>query len=70
MGVVPIRLAINIRCSRRAVVVLTEEKRWTMLENTYVALPADHLVAVVLTSQGFQTRFDDTATETQDEMES
>ena len=37
--------------------------------NTHVALSADHLVAVVLASQGLQTRLDDTTTETEDEME-
>lgn len=70
MGVGPVRSAISVRCSQHAVVVLIEGKKWRALENTYVALPADHFVAVVLTSQGLQTRFDDTATETEDEMES
>jgi hypothetical protein len=37
---------------------------------TSVALAADHLFAVVLGSQGLQRRFDDTTTETEDQMES
>ena len=36
---------------------------------TYVAFPADHLVAVVLASQSLEGGLDDTATETEDEME-
>ena len=36
---------------------------------TYVAFPADHLVAVVLASQSLERGFDDTATETEDEVE-
>ena len=36
---------------------------------TYVALAADHLIAVELAGQSFERGFDDTATETEDEME-
>lgn len=36
---------------------------------TYVAFPANHLVAIVLASQSLEGRLDDTATETEDEME-
>ena len=36
---------------------------------TYVALPADHLVAVVLGGKGLERRLDDATTETEDEME-
>ena len=36
---------------------------------TYVALSADHLLAVVLGGKSFQRRFDDATTETEDEME-
>ncbi len=37
---------------------------------TYVALSADHLVAVELRSEGFKRRLDDTTTETENKMES
>ena len=36
---------------------------------TYIAFPADHLVAVVLASKSLQAGFNDTATEAEDEME-
>ena len=35
---------------------------------TYIAFPADHLVAVILARKSLQAGFDDTATETEDEM--
>ena len=37
---------------------------------TYVALSADHLVAVVLGCKSLQGGLNDTSTETEDEMES
>jgi len=37
---------------------------------TYIALPADHLVAVVLGGKSLEGWLDDTATETEDEVES
>lgn len=37
---------------------------------TCVALAADHLVAVVLGGQGLERRLNDTATETEDQVES
>lgn len=61
----PVRLTISTRYSQRTVVEYTEVEG---AGNTHVALPADHLVAVVLASQGLQTRLDDTTTETEDEM--
>lgn len=36
---------------------------------TSIAFPTDHLIAVVLASQGLERGFDDTATETEDEVE-
>lgn len=36
---------------------------------TYVAFPANHLVAIVLASQSLEGRLDDTTAETEDEME-
>jgi hypothetical protein len=39
--------------------------RW----QTRVALSADHLVAIVLAGESFERRFDDAATETEDEVE-
>ena len=36
---------------------------------TYIAFPADHLVAVILASKSLQAGLDDTATEAEDEME-
>ena len=36
---------------------------------TYIAFPANHLVAIILASKSLQTGLDDTATEAEDEME-
>ena len=40
-----------------------------VLEFPYVALPADHLVAVVLGGEGLERRLNDTTTETEDQVE-
>ena len=39
-------------------------------EVTYIALAADHLLAVVLGGKGLQTGLNETSTETENEMES
>jgi hypothetical protein len=35
-------------------------------DSTYVALPADHLIAVVFAGKGLERWFDDATTETED----
>lgn len=54
--------------------MLTVEIEATLgeLENggTYVALPADHLLAVVFAGKGFERWFDDATTETEDQVKS
>lgn len=50
------------------------EEHWCLLgylrSETYVALAADHLVAVVLGGKGLEGRLNDTTTETEDQVES
>lgn len=45
--------------------VESQTRRWS----TYVALAADHLIAVVLGGKGLQRRLDDTTAQTENQMQ-
>ena len=52
------------------VIVSSEAPVEYKIEGAYVALPADHLVAVELRGKGLERWLDETTTETENKMES
>lgn len=45
------------------------EREGRAQSETYIALPADHLVAVILAGEGLERGLDDTTTQAEDEVE-
>lgn len=65
-------LQLVARGGRRACtpVISISSRGWGRISITYVALSADHLVAVELGCKGLERRLNDTTTETENEMKS